>query len=126
MRLLIDSHVLLWWFDGGEQLSETTRSTIGDTGNQALVSAATLWELSIKQSLGKLEVDVDLRGHAVEQGFEELPVTGRHALAVRDLPHRHRDPFDRMLVAQAGLEGLTLVTADRRLSAYGVPVLHAV
>lgn len=126
MRLLLDSHVLLWWFDGGEQLGETTRSAIGDPGNQALVSAATLWELSIKQSVGKLVVDVDLREHAVEQGFEELPVTGRHALAVRDLPRHHRDPFDRMLVAQAGLEGLTLVTADRLLSAYDVPVLHAV
>lgn len=125
MRLLLDSHVLLWWFDGGELLGETARAAIGDVDNEAVVSAATLWELLIKQSLGKLVVDVDLREHAVEQGFQELPVSGRHALAVRDLPRHHRDPFDRMLVAQAGVEGLTLVTADRVLSAYDVPVLLA-
>jgi PIN domain nuclease of toxin-antitoxin system len=84
-----------------------------------------VWELSIKQSIGKLRVDVDLRSHAIEQGFTELPVTGAHATAIRDLPFHHKDPFGRMLVAQAAVEGLTLVTADDALAAYGVPVLSA-
>lgn len=125
MRLLIDSHVLLWWFDGADRLGATARDAIGDGDNEAVVSAATLWELSIKQAAGRLDVDVDLRAHSAEQGFRELPVTGRHAVAVRDLPLHHRDPFDRMLVAQAVVEGLTLVTADRALARYDVPVLPA-
>ena len=125
MRLLIDSHVLLWWFDGADRLGEAARDAIGDGDNEAVVSAATLWELSIKQAAGKLDVAVDLRAHSAEQGFRELPVSGRHAVAVRELPGHHRDPFDRMLVAQARLEGLTVVTADRALAAYDVPILAA-
>ncbi|MDN5916941.1 MAG: type II toxin-antitoxin system VapC family toxin [Pseudonocardia sp.] len=125
MRLLIDSHVLLWWLDGADRLGATARAAIGDGDNEAVVSAATLWELSIKQAAGKLDVDVDLREHSAEQGFRELPVSGRHAVAVRGLPRHHRDPFGRMLIAQAGLEGLTLVTADRALAVYDVPILPA-
>lgn len=101
------------------------REAIGDGENEAFVSAATLWELSIEQAAGKLDVDVDLREHAREQGSRELPVSGQHAVAVRDLPLHHRDPFDRMLVVQAGIERLTLVTADRAMAAYDVPILLA-
>lgn len=126
MNLLLDSHVLLWWFDGGDRLTPDVVEAIVDGTNEAIVSAATLWELSIKQSVGKLTVDVDLREHAEQQGFRELPISGIHAAAVRDLPPHHRDPFDRMLVAQTGVEGLTLVTADHILAAYDVPVMHAV
>lgn len=125
MRLLVDSHVLLWWLQADPRLASTAAEAMADGDNALHLSAASLWELSIKQSIGKLRVDVDLRSHATEQGFTELPVTGAHAAAIRDLPFHHKDPFDRMLVAQAAVEGLTLVTADDALAAYGVPVLPA-
>lgn len=125
MRLLLDSHVLLWWLDGGERLGPAAVEAVADGGNDAIVSVATLWELAIKQGTGELEIDGDLRVHLLDEGFTELPVTGPHAHAVAGLPPHHRDPFDRMLVAQARVEGLTLVTADRRLASYDVPVLRA-
>ncbi len=89
------------------------------------VSAATFWELAIKQSLGKLKSPKDLFETVDQTGFAMLDVTARHAIAVADLPLHHRDPFDRLLVAQAQLEGLTIVTRDRRLPKYDVPVLVA-
>ncbi len=125
MRLLVDSHVLLWWFEGADRLSTTVSAALADSGNDLIVSAASLWELAIKQSQGRLSVTVDLGQHAREQGFQELPVTGQHAAAVRELPLLHGDPFDRMLIAQARFEGLTLVTADRAMSRYDVPILPA-
>ena len=125
MRLLVDSHVLLWWLQADPRLAATAAEAMENGDNALYLSAASVWELSIKQSIGKLRVDVDLRSHAKEQGFTELPVTGAHATAIRDLPFHHKDPFDRMLVAQAAVEGLTLVTADDALAAYGVPVLSA-
>lgn len=125
MRLLVDSHVLLWWLQADPRLAATVAEAMEDGDNALYLSAASVWELSIKQSIGKLRVDVDLRSHAIEQGFIELPVTGAHATAIRDLPFHHNDPFDRMLVAQATVEGLTLVTADGALAAYGVPLLSA-
>lgn len=125
MRLLVDSHVLLWWLQADPRLAATVAEAMEDGDNALYLSTASAWELSIKQSIGKLRVDVDLRSHAIEQGFIELPVTGAHATAIRDLPFHHKDPFDRMLVAQATVEGLTLVTADDALAAYGVPLLSA-
>ncbi|MGQ0573091.1 MAG: type II toxin-antitoxin system VapC family toxin [Pseudonocardia sp.] len=125
MRLLLDSHVLIWSWERPERLARATAEAIMDRDNDVLVSVATIWELAIKQSIGKLRVDVDLRAHAGTTGFDELPVLGAHAAAVRDLPFHHRDPFDRMLVAQAQVEGLTLVTVDRALSAYDVPIMQA-
>jgi PIN domain nuclease of toxin-antitoxin system len=125
VRLLVDSHVLLWWLQADQRLAATAAEAMEDGDNTLYLSVASVWELSIKQSIGKLRVDVDLRSHAREQGFTELPVTGAHATAIRDLPFHHKDPFDRMLVAQAAVEGLTLVTADDALAAYGVPVLSA-
>ena len=125
MRLLVDSHVLLWWFEGADRLSTTASAALADGSNELIVSAASLWELAIKQSLGRLSVAVDLGEHAREQGFQELPVSGQHAAAVRELPLHHGDPFDRMLIAQARFEGLTLVTADRAMSRYDVPILPA-
>jgi PIN domain nuclease of toxin-antitoxin system len=125
MRLLLDSHVLLWWLDGAERLSGEAVTAIGSSDNDVLVSAASLWELMIKQSIGKLKVEGDLRQHAKEQWFHELPVTGRHAAEVAFLPWHHGDPFDRMLVAQARCEGLTLVTVDHAVQEYDVSVLPA-
>ncbi|MFN2496190.1 MAG: type II toxin-antitoxin system VapC family toxin [Pseudonocardiaceae bacterium] len=125
MRLLLDSHVVLWSLHRPERLSTEAATAITDPVNSVDVSVASLWELSIKQSIGKLTVDGDLREHLVRQRFSELPVLGVHALAVRDLPWHHRDPFDRLLIAQARCEGLTLVTADSAMSAYEVPIMSA-
>ncbi|TCO56844.1 type II toxin-antitoxin system VapC family toxin [Actinocrispum wychmicini] len=125
MKLLLDTHALLWWFDGGDDLSPEAKDAIGEPTNSTVVSTATLWEISIKQSLGKLRIDGDLRQHMRDQYFEELPVVGDHAVAVRDLPLHHKDPFDRLLIAQARVEGLILVTADQAIAAYDVPVLAA-
>lgn len=125
MRFLLDSQVLLWWLEDGPRLADDARSTIGSVENDVAFSVASIWELTIKQSSGKLALERDVREAMLAQGFGELPVLGEHALAVRDLPRHHRDPFDRMLVAQARIDGRTLITADRRLAAYGVGVLDA-
>lgn len=125
MKLLLDSQALLWFLDESSRLSEETLATIVEPDNDVQVSIASLWELSIKQSTGKLTVAGDLREHIALQSFAELPVLGEHAVAVRDLPMHHRDPFDRMLIAQARCEGLTIVTSDSVFAAYDVPLLDA-
>lgn len=125
MRLLLDTHVLLWWLGDQEQLGERAAKAIATGRSDVIVSVATLWELAIKQSIGKIRIDGDLQAHLRMQAFAELSVVSKHAYTVRDLPLHHRDPFDRLLVAQARCEGLTLVTADRRLSDYDVPILPA-
>lgn len=125
MRLLLDSQTLLWWLEGGTRLSADAFAAIQEPVNDVQVSVASLWELSIKQSIGKLVVDGDLREHVAGQAFAELAVLGEHAIAVRDLPLHHRDPFDRILIAQARTEGLTLVTGDPVFHAYDVPLLDA-
>ncbi len=125
MRLLLDSQVVLWSLECPERLSEEVVAAITDPLNSVDVSVASLWELAIKQSIGKLKVDGDLREHLRLQSFSELPVLGEHAVAVRDLPAHHRDPFDRLLIAQACCEGLTIITADRAFAAYDVPIMPA-
>ena len=125
MRLLLDSHVVLWSLRSPERLPTEVVAVITDPGNSVDVSVASLWELAIKQSIGKLTVDGDLREHLSLQSFSELPVLGEHAIAVRELPIHHRDPFDRLLIAQARCEGLTIVTNDRVFAAYDVPILPA-
>jgi PIN domain nuclease of toxin-antitoxin system len=122
--LLLDSQVVLWSLRSPEQLPPETAAAITDPANSVDVSVALLWELAIKQSIGKLKVDGDLREHLRLQSFTELPVLGEHALAVRDLPPHHRDSFDRLLIAQARCEGLTIVTADRAFTAYDVPIMQ--
>jgi PIN domain nuclease of toxin-antitoxin system len=125
VKLLLDSHVLLWWLDGAERLSRESEAAIRRGASDVAVSVVSLWELSIKQSLGKLRVDGDLLEHMAQQTFTELPVLGVHAVAVRDLPLHHRDPFDRLLIAQARCERFTLVTSDRAMTAYDVPIMPA-
>ncbi|MGH3801051.1 MAG: type II toxin-antitoxin system VapC family toxin [Pseudonocardiaceae bacterium] len=125
MRLLLDSQVVLWSLQSPARLSAEAVAAITDPVNSVDVSAAALWELAITQAIGKLTVDGDLREHLTPQSFSELPVLGEHALAVRNLPRHHRDPFDRLLIAQALCEGLTIVTADRAFAAYNVPILPA-
>ncbi len=121
---LLDTHVLLWWLVG-EALSPAAQVVLEAPGQVVRVSAVTAWEIAIKQSKGQLEVAEDYLDVVQEQGLQFLPVEVRHAVSVRDLPMHHRDPFDRMLVAQAQVERLTLMTRDRRLTAYDVKVLAA-
>jgi PIN domain nuclease of toxin-antitoxin system len=121
MNLLLDTHVLLWWHDDNERLQAPVRKLIAHAG-VVRVSAASAWELSIKHALGRLKLS-DSIGTLIERGgFEELPITVAHTEQVAALPHHHADPFGRMLVAQAQLEGLTLVTHDRQLQAYQVTI----
>ncbi len=121
MKLLLDTHLLLWAASEPKQLSKAARELIEDEENELLFSAASLWEIAIKSSLGRKDFQVDarlLRRGLLDNGYEELPVTAEHAVNLDQLPDVHRDPFDRMLVAQALVEGITLLTADKRLRGY--------
>lgn len=122
MKLLLDTHALLWWL-AGEPLAPAATRAIADAGNLVAVSSASVWEIAIKASIGKLEVDDDIVLAIHDGRFEPLPVTIDHAAAVRALPHHHRDPFDRMLIAQARLEGLTIATRDPAFASYEVATL---
>lgn len=125
MRLLLDTHVLLRAAGDPARLSGDARALLDDDENVLLFSAASLWEVVVKSGLGRADFRVDprmLRRGLLENGYLELPVRSEHAVAVGDLPPLHKDPFDRMLVAQARVEAALLVTADRRVAAYPVPV----
>jgi PIN domain nuclease of toxin-antitoxin system len=118
MRLLLDTHIYIWAVMDDEKLSSAARKLILDA-DQVMVSSASIWEAAIKSGLGKLDADIDLLlGEIEPSGFVELPVLAKHAAAVRTLPDLHRDPFDRLLLAQAISESLHLLTADHALSAY--------
>jgi PIN domain nuclease of toxin-antitoxin system len=124
VRLLLDSHTFLWWLADDSRLKDVARHEISDPESLVFVSAATIWELAIKAALGRLESgDMDLVEEIAENGFIELAITARHAEYAGRLPRHHDDPFDRMLVAQAIIEGLTCVTRDPELSKYAVPTL---
>lgn len=125
MNLLLDTHVLLWWLDDHPTLSKKARTAIADPENLVLISAAVIWEIRIKQALGKLEIPRNFRNVLDRQPFEMLDITADHAHAVGDLPAHHRDPFDRMLVAQAKVEGLTLVSRDVHMKRYKIPFVEA-
>lgn len=111
------------WTLGARKLPTDARKSISDPENEIMLSAASIWEISIKRDKGKLRYAGDPAAHADAAGFVRLPITFEHAIAAGSLPRHHRDPFDRMLVAQARLEGLTLATADRKLARYDVPIL---
>ena len=121
-RVLVDTHAVLWWLAEDPALSATAHATIADPSSEPLVSIASLWEIAIKCSIGKLTAEDDLPTILVEEGFAWLPVSERHAWEARVLSPHHGDPFDRLLVAQALTERLPVVTADRRFAAYGVDV----
>jgi PIN domain nuclease of toxin-antitoxin system len=122
MSLLLDTHVVLWWLADDPQLPDGVKDLL-DHEPDARVSAATIWEIAIKQSLGKIIAPDDLPERVRGSGFRELPVSFSHAMAAGRLPPVHRDPFDRMLVAQARCEELTLVTRDANCQRYEVAVL---
>jgi PIN domain nuclease of toxin-antitoxin system len=125
VRLLLDTHVLLWTLLDRSRLSAGTLASIRDPENAVLVSAASPWEIEVKRAKGELEVPTDLRAAIHEASFTALPITIEHGIAAGRLPLHHRDPFDRMLVAQAQLEGLTIVTRDAALARYQVAILPA-
>ncbi len=124
LRLLLDTHALLWWLAGDEALSSAAREAIADEGNGVFVSAASAWEITTKHRLGKLPgvgaIVADLDAVIAGQGFTGLAISLRHGQAAGALPGPHRDPFDRMLIAQAMLDNLVLVSNERDFDAYGV------
>jgi PIN domain nuclease of toxin-antitoxin system len=125
MSWLLDTHVLLWWLADDPRLGASARSAIAAGDRPVFVSAATIWEVSIKAALGKLTLPGPIAEVLEPEGFTALPVTWQHAAAAGALPRHHGDPFDRMLVAQAMTEGCTLISRDGRLAPYGVRLLTA-
>lgn len=126
--LLLDTQLLLWWAIEPNRLPATIRSLVADPLQPLVLSVVSLWEVAIKSSLGRVDFQVEaaaLRLGLLGQGFRELPVRAEHVLAVQHLPWIHRDPFDRLLVVQAQVEGFRLLSADRTLAAYGTHVQAA-
>ncbi|HEY1707723.1 MAG TPA: type II toxin-antitoxin system VapC family toxin [Rhizomicrobium sp.] len=125
MRLLLDTHLLLWAAGDPDRLSGEARALIGSAQNELLFSVASIWEIAIKRGLDRDDFQVEpraLRQGLLNNGYGELAITGEHAVALDILPHIHKDPFDRLLVAQALVEGIVLLTSDQKLFAYGGPV----
>lgn len=125
MKLLLDTQLLLWAAGQPERLSARARRYVNDPGNELLFSAASLWEITIKMTLGREDFRVEprvFRRGLLDNGYLELPITSEHAVSVDTLPPIHKDPFDRILLAQALVEGITLLTADAQLARYRGPV----
>ena len=126
MRLLLDTHIFLWVAAFPQRLAPATRSAIDDPASEVFVSAATCWEMAIKQARARLDFPLAQLGETIQSlGFTVLPITLAHALAAGALPRHHADPFDRMLVAQAQLEGMMLATDDTQIRRYEVAILGA-
>lgn len=123
MRLLLDTHIILWWRQDSRRLRRELRTAIV-AASTVYVSAASAWEAAIKAAIGRLRLDEPLAAHVLAAGFEPLPITFEHAAEAGSLPRHHADPFDRMLVAQARVERLTLVTHDVVFEAYDVETLR--
>jgi PIN domain nuclease of toxin-antitoxin system len=129
MNFLLDTHVLIWWLEKSPRLGVRARKTLLGSSSPLVVSAASIWEISIKTAIGRLKMADPLETWAPrlesEWGVRSLPITFEHATAVRNLPAHHNDPFDRMLVAQALCENLTLITVDDAMAAYDVRTVDA-
>lgn len=125
MKLLLDTHLLLWAAGLPDQLPTAARTLMEDPQNELLFSAASLWEIAIKRGLGRSDFQVDarlLRRGLLDNGYQELPITSEHTVFIDSLPPIHKDPFDRILVAQATVEGITLLTTDALVAQYPGPV----
>lgn len=125
MKLLLDTQLLLWSAGEPDRLSSSARELLGDSHNELLFSAASLWEVAIKSGLGRADFRVQprvLRRALLDNGYTELAITSAHAVSIDGLPRLHKDPFDRLLLGQALCEGITLVTADAQLAQYSGPV----
>lgn len=125
VRLLLDTNALIWTLSEPGRLSDQASAQIEDRSNEVFVSVVSAWEIGVKKAKGKLDVPDDLESMLTRKEFEALPLTLRHGLAIESLPGEHHDPFDRMLVAQAQLEKLTLVTSDRTMRRYPIATLPA-
>jgi PIN domain nuclease of toxin-antitoxin system len=125
VKILLDTHVLLWWLADDPQLGEPERDVIATPENLIAFSAASIWEIRIKQAVGKLDLPADFADVLARQAFEPLAVTVAHAHALHGLPMLHRDPFDRLLIAQARVEGMTILTRDNVIAQYDVLTLPA-
>jgi PIN domain nuclease of toxin-antitoxin system len=123
VRLLIDTHVLLWADEQPRLIAQPLRAALRDETNEIVVSAATVWEIAIKRAIGKLRFDRPIVAAVLALGFEILPVAGVHAEHAGSLPRHHDDPFDHLIIAQAYVEGMVLGTQDRRMRPYGVVTL---
>ena len=125
MKLLLDTHLLLWAAHDPKRLTKAARALIENSENELFFSAASLWEITIKQSLGRQDFRVDarlLRRGLLDNGYTELSITSEHAISTGQLAYTHKDPFDRILLAQATVEGITLLTNDRKLARYPGPI----
>lgn len=125
MKLLLDTHILLWAAGAPERLTSEARSLLENSENVLIFSAASMWEIAIKRGLGRDDFQVDcrvLRRGLLDNGYEELPIGSEHAVAIDALPAIHKDPFDRILVSQATYEGITLLTADSVVARYPGPI----
>ena len=123
MKLLLDTHAALWFLSGDERLSENARRHLTDDTNRVLLSAAVVWEIAVKRSLGKLDVPQEYLSLLLSAGVQPLAVSVEHAAGVEQLPPHHRDPFDRVLVSQAAVEGAALVSRDEALRPYDVTLV---
>lgn len=123
MRLLLDTHAFLWWMEDSPEIGGAARTAIGDPDNDILISTASLWEITIKRALGKLAFPANLERVLREEGFAILPITFPHLRQLGALPFLHRDPFDRMLIAQARAEGIRIATRDAKFAPYGVAAI---
>ncbi len=125
MKLLLDTHALLWWFDDYTKLSQDAFRAIENIENEIFVSAATSWEIAIKKSIGKLEAPDNFEEELTRHDFTALGIDISHTLALIDLPFYHKDPFDRLIIAQAQIKGLTIVTCDKKFKQYNIPLITA-
>lgn len=123
MKLLLDTHAALWWLADDDRLGPEAERELSDETNRVLLSAAVVWEVAIKRSLGKLQAPADLAPTLLAAGAQPVAITLDHAAAVEELPWHHRDPFDRLLVAQARTEGAAIVSQDDRMRPYGVSLV---
>jgi PIN domain nuclease of toxin-antitoxin system len=124
-RILLDTNILIWWLRDAPEMGEKAKKLISNRQNQLFVSAVSLWEIQIKRSIGKLSAPDGLLEIIEDEGLVIIDISGQHAEQIGNLPNHHRDPFDRMLIAQAQVEGLTILTSDKQIKQYGVRTISA-
>ena len=122
MKLLLDTHTLIWWLKNDPTLFQGAKKAISNSNNLVFVSAASAWEIAIKKSLGKLDAPDDLETQIKNHNFQSLPITITHGIVVGKLPWHHKDPFDRIIITQAICESMTIITRDKKFSLYNISV----
>ncbi|GAB4240891.1 MAG: type II toxin-antitoxin system VapC family toxin [Stanieria sp.] len=125
MKLLLDTHTLIWWLTNHPTLSQAAKKAISNQDNLVFISAASAWEIAIKKSLGKLTAPDDLEVQIENNNFQPLPITITHGLAIEKLPNHHNDPFDRIIIVQAISESMTVVTRDKKFNLYNISIIKS-